>query len=81
MGYQVKMSCENRCMLKPNSRIFWKKNGEILPHSQRTSNEEELHNIKMDDEGNYSCALEGHEDHPSPPLMLNVMCEYKGQTK
>ncbi|XP_041959438.1 B-cell receptor CD22-like [Alosa sapidissima] len=72
-GHVVKLSCNSHCILEQNSKIIWKKNGDILPDSQTSKKELILHNISTEDEGNYSCALQGREDHPSPPVKLNVL--------
>ncbi|XP_076118402.1 B-cell receptor CD22-like [Alosa pseudoharengus] len=71
-GHEVKLSCKH-CILGQNSKIMWRKNGDIFSDAQTSDKELILHNISTDDEGNYSCALEGLEDHPSPPVKLNVM--------
>ena len=65
--------------MRQNSKTMWKNNGKILPDVQTDNSELILHNIKIEDEGNYSCALKDQEDHPSPPVKLNVMCEYKSK--
>ncbi|XP_042563255.1 B-cell receptor CD22-like [Clupea harengus] len=72
-GKKVKLSCISHCTLKKNSKTMWKSNGKIVPDVQTDNNLLILHNIKIEDEGIYSCALEDQEDHPSPPMKLNVM--------
>lgn len=59
--------------------VLWKRDGKNLPGKQINSNELIFPNIKIEDEGNYSCALEDQRDHPSPPVKLKVMCEYNSK--
>ncbi|KAL2086237.1 hypothetical protein ACEWY4_017296 [Coilia grayii] len=72
-GQEVKLSCVSDCSLRQNSRIMWKKDGHVLPLTQTHNNELTLHSISTEDEGEYSCAVEGREDYPSPPLKITVM--------
>ncbi|KAL2086249.1 hypothetical protein ACEWY4_017308 [Coilia grayii] len=72
-GQEVKLSCVSDCSLRQNSRIVWKKDGHVLPLTQTHNNELTLHSIRTEDEGEYSCAVEGRRDHPSPPLKISVM--------
>ncbi|KAG5278079.1 hypothetical protein AALO_G00094960 [Alosa alosa] len=67
-GHEVKLSCKH-CIL---GHLMWRKNGDIFSDAQ-TSDKELILHISTDDEGNYSCALKGLEDHPSPPVKLNIM--------
>ncbi|KAL2086262.1 hypothetical protein ACEWY4_017321 [Coilia grayii] len=72
-GQEVKLSCVSDCSLRQNSRIVWKKDGHVLALTQTHNNELTLHSISTEDEGEYSCAVDGQKDHPSPPLKISVM--------
>lgn len=74
-GQQVTMSCGSSCILKQNS-VIWKKDGRTLTNKQTKNNDLILPNIRIEDEGEYTCALKDQENHPSPPRRLTVMCEY-----
>lgn len=73
----VKLTCNFTCKPSDNATVIWRKNGKDLTTDQTTNNELMFQNVSTDDKGNYSCALKGHEGHPSKPVNLNVMCEFK----
>ncbi|XP_076140989.1 protein amalgam-like isoform X3 [Alosa pseudoharengus] len=50
----------------------WSKDGRSVEEKQITNNQLQLHPVRYEDEGNYTCAVRGHEGHPSPAHMLNV---------
>ncbi|XP_041959448.1 B-cell receptor CD22-like [Alosa sapidissima] len=71
-GGEVKLSCTTTnviCSLKGDN-VIWRKNGQILPNKQTKLL---LKPVRAEHEGEYSCALKGHEGHPSTPVKLNVM--------
>ncbi|XP_076135379.1 cell adhesion molecule CEACAM6-like [Alosa pseudoharengus] len=72
-GSEVKLICNNMCSSSYNPTVMWTKNGQDLPVHQTNNNELILQSVSTEDEGNYSCALKQHEDHPSKPVELNVM--------
>ncbi|XP_076118355.1 sialic acid-binding Ig-like lectin 14 [Alosa pseudoharengus] len=72
-GGDVRLSCNNGCGLNSNPTVIWRKNGEDLPGKQTDNSELLLQRVSTEDEGNYSCALKGHEGHPSKPRKLNAM--------
>ncbi|XP_076141125.1 B-cell receptor CD22-like [Alosa pseudoharengus] len=66
------MSCSYTCKSsKPT--VIWRKDGKVLPPDQIKNSELLFTSVRKDDEGNYSCALKGHEGHPSKPRKLNAM--------
>ncbi|XP_076140916.1 B-cell receptor CD22-like [Alosa pseudoharengus] len=67
----VTLSCNNICSSKDIPSVIWKKNGLDLPVKHH--NKLILQSVSTEHEGNYSCALKRHEDHPSRPVELNVM--------
>lgn len=69
----MKLSCKNLCDLDDNPEVVWRKNDQYI-FSKQTS-QLVLLNIRMEDEGNYSCVLKDHDSHPSQPVALNVMCK------
>ena len=74
-GREVKLSCRPTCSLKAITTVIWRTNGKYLPVEQTNNYELHLHKIRIEDEGDYSCALKGHEGHPSTAVKLHVMCE------
>ncbi|XP_076141000.1 sialoadhesin-like [Alosa pseudoharengus] len=72
-GNEVKLNCRTTCRLKEKPTVIWRKNGEELPGEQTGNSELLLQRVSTEDEGEYSCALKGHEGHPSTPVKLNVM--------
>ncbi|KAL2086199.1 hypothetical protein ACEWY4_017258 [Coilia grayii] len=72
-GSDVNLSCRSHCGRRGNSGVIWGRNGEHLPAGP--TSDLVLLKVSTEDEGNYSCALKGHEEHPSKPSKLNVMCE------
>ena len=76
-GREVTLTCKTTCSNEETPHVIWRKNGQELPGEQTTNNQLKLMNVSSDDEGNYSCALKGHGEHPSKPVKLNVMCKYE----
>ncbi|XP_076141117.1 B-cell receptor CD22-like [Alosa pseudoharengus] len=72
-GCDVKMSCRNNCTWKSKPTVIWRKDGTDLPPDRIKNSELLFTSVRKDDEGNYSCALKGHEGHPSKPRKLIVM--------
>ncbi|XP_062388054.1 B-cell receptor CD22-like [Sardina pilchardus] len=73
-GKKVELNCtstSDTCSLKGN--VTWSKNGQRLSETQTTGPKLLLKTLRVEDEGDYSCALKGYEEHPSPPVKLNVM--------
>ncbi|XP_041961017.1 B-cell receptor CD22-like isoform X2 [Alosa sapidissima] len=58
----------------------WSKDGRPVEEKQIINNQLQLHPVTYEDEGNYTCAVRGHEGHPSPAHMLNVQYSPKETT-
>ncbi|XP_048104635.1 B-cell receptor CD22-like [Alosa alosa] len=71
-GKDVRLHCKSHCNLTQSSKILWKKNGKNVLDPQ-TNSDLILHNIKIEDEGHYSCSVKDKAYHPSPQVKLNVM--------
>lgn len=78
-GSNVTLSCNNTCKVEDNPTIIWWKNDEHLSVNVEHNNDLLLINVTMDDEGYYSCALKGFEEHPATMARLVVMCKYKSK--
>ena len=76
-GHEVTLTCMTTCSNEETPHVIWRKNGQELPGEQTTNHQLKLMNVSSDDEGNYSCALKDHGEHPSKPVKLNVMCKYE----
>ncbi|XP_036952715.1 sialoadhesin-like isoform X2 [Acanthopagrus latus] len=63
------LKCHSSCRLPDRSSYIWYRNGQKIP-SQTSS----TYSVDFNYADSYSCAVEGHEDFPSPPV-----CVY-GQT-
>ena len=76
-GHEVTLTCMTTCSNEETPHVIWRKNGQELPGEQTTNTQLKLLKVSPDDEGNYSCALKDHGEHPSKPVKLNVMCKYE----
>ncbi|XP_041959439.1 nectin-1-like [Alosa sapidissima] len=72
-GHAVKLKCKNKCTPWSSPTVVWKKNGEEVNDKQTHNNELLIQRVSHEDMGYYSCALKGHEGHPSKPVRLNVL--------
>ena len=77
-GSEVKLSCSAPCGLEDDATVIWRKNGEELPGEQTSNIDLVIENIRTEDEGYYSCALQ-HGTHSSEAVELNVKCKQKKQ--
>ncbi|XP_045063923.1 sialoadhesin isoform X2 [Coregonus clupeaformis] len=68
----VTLTCRTKCTLDPITAYSWYKNGQPIPNSNTSSPVYSLFPVSSEDAGRYSCAVEGHEDLPSPEDTLNV---------
>ncbi|XP_049900741.1 hemicentin-2-like [Epinephelus moara] len=59
---QAELKCQGRCNVAGHTPYVWYNNGEKL--EEETSS----HSVSVNDDGSYSCAVKGHEDHRSPPV-------------
>ncbi|XP_045070328.1 B-cell receptor CD22-like [Coregonus clupeaformis] len=71
-GARVTLTCRTKCTLDPITSYSWYKNGQPIPNSNTYSPVYSLFPVSSEDAGRYSCAVEGHEDLPSPEDTLNV---------
>ncbi|XP_042563249.1 sialoadhesin-like [Clupea harengus] len=72
-GDSVTLTCGASCTLDANTTYVWHKNTNDLPFTMVNMNSSlHLNPVSMEDEGIYSCALRGHEDHPSTAVSLRV---------
>ncbi|KAL2086269.1 hypothetical protein ACEWY4_017328 [Coilia grayii] len=74
-GGQVTLTCKTTCNLTSSPSFIWSKDGRPVEKKQITNNQLQLHPFSREDEGNYTCAVRGHEKLPSPPFRLNVHCK------
>ncbi|XP_078022745.1 hemicentin-1-like [Epinephelus lanceolatus] len=58
----AELKCHSRCNVAGHTPHVWYNNGEKL--EEETSS----HSVSVNDDGSYSCAVKGHEDHRSPPV-------------
>src|SRR4029434_9603682 len=79
-GNEVTMSCTATCSNEDTPHVIWRKDGQELPGEKTTNTQLKLMDVSPDDEGNYSCALKDHGEHPSKPVKLNVMGMYDKTT-
>ncbi|XP_062385424.1 sialoadhesin-like [Sardina pilchardus] len=70
-GDNVTMTCSTTCSLSTNPTYIWYRNSQPLSNSHTTSNTLSIptFNVRVD-AGYYSCALRGHEGHPSPSVCV-----------
>ncbi|KAL2086217.1 hypothetical protein ACEWY4_017276 [Coilia grayii] len=74
-GDDVTLTCKTTCSLTSSPSFIWSKDGRPVGKKQITNNQLQLHPFSREDEGNYTCAVTGHEELPSPPFRLNVHCK------
>ncbi|XP_045546902.1 B-cell receptor CD22-like isoform X2 [Salmo salar] len=68
----VTLTCRTKCTLDPIKAFIWYKNGQPIPNSKTYSPVYSQFSVRSEDTGRYSCAVEGHEDLPSPEETLTV---------
>uniref|UniRef100_A0A3Q3F851 Ig-like domain-containing protein n=1 Tax=Labrus bergylta TaxID=56723 RepID=A0A3Q3F851_9LABR len=59
------LTCVSSCTLPPHSSYIWFKNGEKIPRKTSSTYSDYFNNADS-----YSCALQEHQDFPSPPVAL-----------
>uniref|UniRef100_A0A3Q3FE65 Ig-like domain-containing protein n=1 Tax=Labrus bergylta TaxID=56723 RepID=A0A3Q3FE65_9LABR len=57
------LTCVSSCTLPPHSSYIWFKNGEKIPRKTSSTYSDYFNNVDS-----YSCALQEHQDFPSPPV-------------
>ncbi|XP_062389720.1 B-cell receptor CD22-like [Sardina pilchardus] len=71
-GNEVTLTCSTTCSLSNNPTYIWYRNSQPLSYSHITSSNTlsiPTFNVRVD-AGYYSCALRGHEGHPSPSVCV-----------
>ncbi|XP_048103196.1 B-cell receptor CD22-like isoform X2 [Alosa alosa] len=71
-GESVTLTCSTTCTLSDPPSYIWYKNSHPIADSQTSMEYLYLTPVRIDDSGSYSCAVRGHEDHPSPVRTLSV---------
>ncbi|KAL2086479.1 hypothetical protein ACEWY4_017538 [Coilia grayii] len=65
-GDRVTLTCNTTCSLSNNPTYIWYKNSQPVTNQHTaTGNTLTIRSITVVDTGGYSCAVRGHEDHPS----------------
>ncbi|XP_065810760.1 B-cell receptor CD22-like [Labrus bergylta] len=59
------LTCVSSCTLPPHSSYIWFKNGEKIPRKTSSTYSDYFNNADS-----YSCALQEHQDFPSPPVYV-----------
>src|SRR4029434_7339045 len=74
-GQTVTLTCNPSCPAHANPTYFWYQDRKLVSnqHTMR-DNTLILNSVSSKDSGNYSCALSGEKDHPSPAVTLIVRC-------
>src|SRR4029434_1326363 len=76
-GQRVTLTCNHAqpCPADVNPTFIWYQDRKRVSnqHTMR-DNPLILNSVSSKDSGNYTCALSGHEDHPSPAVSLIVRC-------
>ncbi|XP_062395582.1 B-cell receptor CD22-like [Sardina pilchardus] len=73
-GEEARLRCKHSCGFDDNNpTVTWTKNGQGVLTRQTDNSDLVLQNIRIEDEGYYSCALTDDERHPSKEVMLRVM--------
>ncbi|XP_076146144.1 cell adhesion molecule CEACAM5-like isoform X3 [Alosa pseudoharengus] len=72
LNLRVTLTCTSTCPLNSRPTYIWYRNRQPVGAKYRTSgNTLVINPVSNDDSGHYSCALRGHEDHPSPPVCVS----------
>ncbi|XP_030636350.1 B-cell receptor CD22-like [Chanos chanos] len=71
-GETVTLKCNTTCSLSNTSTFIWYKNGRVLTRKTMKNNELSLQSVSYEDRGSYMCAVQGHENLPSPAVTLTV---------
>ncbi|KAG1955872.1 hypothetical protein F2P79_007851 [Pimephales promelas] len=77
-GDSVSLTCKSSCSLPQQTTFIWYRNTDIIAEPQRITrgivkgNQLHLWSVSYKDEGNYRCAVRGHEHLISPDVYLHV---------
>ncbi|XP_059408985.1 B-cell receptor CD22-like isoform X1 [Carassius carassius] len=72
----VSLKCKSSCSLPQQTTFIWFRNTQRLT-TGTGENQLQLQSVSRQDAGNYQCAVSGYEHLISPPVYLNIECEYK----
>src|SRR4029434_11196924 len=74
-GQTVTLTCNPSCPAHANPTYIWYQDRKLVSNKHTmTDHTLILNSVKNKYSGNYSCALSGHNDHPSPAVTLIVRC-------
>ncbi|KAL2086422.1 hypothetical protein ACEWY4_017481 [Coilia grayii] len=90
-GDRVTLTCSTTCSLSNNPTYIWYRNSQPVTNKHTAAGKTlTINSITNVDTGYYSCAVRGHEDHPSPAVCVwkcfgvaynpNSMCALKGSS-
>ncbi|XP_062388077.1 B-cell receptor CD22-like [Sardina pilchardus] len=69
-GKAVNLTCFSNCTLSGSDKFVWQKNGvKVINTNHQTLR---LTSLTNNDEGRYTCAVDGYEDRQSPPLQISI---------
>ncbi|XP_076145776.1 B-cell receptor CD22-like isoform X1 [Alosa pseudoharengus] len=71
-GRSVTLTCSTTCSLGNSTTYIWYKNGLPVSTTHTPDNTFSINKVRVTDEGRYSCAVTGHDDHPSDFVTLSV---------
>ena len=72
VGDHVTLTCNTTCTLSSSPSFIWSKDGRPVEKNQSINNQLQLHPVRYEDGGSYTCAVKGDEDIPSRPFRLQV---------
>uniref|UniRef100_A0A8C1S0W9 Ig-like domain-containing protein n=1 Tax=Cyprinus carpio TaxID=7962 RepID=A0A8C1S0W9_CYPCA len=73
----VTLTCKSSCSLPQQTTFIWFRNTQRLTTGIITENQLQLQSVSRQDSGNYQCAVSEYQHLKSPPVYLQVGCEYK----
>ncbi|XP_062390036.1 B-cell receptor CD22-like [Sardina pilchardus] len=71
-GQNVTLTCSTTCPPHTNPTYIWYRNTQRVTGRRMTDSMLMLKPVSSGDSGSYSCAVKGHEAHPSPEVTLSV---------
>ncbi|XP_067260004.1 CXADR-like membrane protein [Chanodichthys erythropterus] len=71
-GDSVTLTCKSSCSLTEQTTFIWFRNTLRFTEGIEKENQLHLQSVSRSDEGNYSCAVRGHEHLISPAVYLKV---------
>ena len=76
VGDHVTLTCNTSCTLSSSPSFIWSKDGRPVEKKRSINNQLQLHPVRYEDGGSYTCAVKGPH---SPAMRINVMCEYRSR--